>query len=106
MLQNQTIVTAVQSSQVSKAIKDVVEFYGADFSSRDSLQTQLTVLCTSKEQSLTDLQSVVTYLKSLSSAEKEFYSKVIKVVKLILVMPATNVVSERHGCVLRQLNPG
>ena len=42
---------------------------------------------------LTDFKSVVSYLKELNSVEKEFYSEVIKVAKLILVMPATNALS-------------
>ena len=48
----ETAVT-VELPQLLKAIR-------ADFSNRDPLQKQLTVHHTSKEQSLTDLQSVVT----------------------------------------------
>ena len=35
------------------------------------------------------------YLQSLSTAERDYYCEVIKLVKLILVMPATNAVSEQ-----------
>lgn len=59
MLQKlETIVTSqyVQQLQLSEAVKDVVEFYGADFSHPDRLQTQLNVFHTSTEESLTDLR--------------------------------------------------
>jgi len=104
MLQKlETLLTTLQQLQRSEALKDVVEFYGTDFSQPARLETQLTLLHSNKEQPLTDLQSVVAYLKSLSIAEKEFYSEVIKVVKLILVMPATNAASERSFSALRRL---
>lgn len=96
MLQKlETLLTTLQQLQQSEALRDVVEFYGTYFSQPAGLKMQLTLIHSNKEQPLTDLQFVVAYLKSLSIAEKEFYSEVIKVVKLILVMPATNSVSER-----------
>jgi hypothetical protein len=96
-------VTTVEQRHPSETVKEIVEFYGADFSNTDRLQSQLTLLHTSTEDSLMDLQSITTYLKSLSSAEKIFFSEVIKAVKLILVMPATNAVSERSFSALRRL---
>ena len=70
-------------------------FYGNDFNQSDRLQTQLHLLHTGSDRSLTDLQSVVTYLKSSSKVERECFCEVVKAVKLILVMPATNAVSEK-----------
>ena len=43
------------------------------------------------------------YLQSLSTAERDYYCEVIKLVKLILVMPATNAVSEQSFSALRRL---
>ena len=88
--------------QGSEAVKEVIDFYGADFSPPDSLETQLTLLHTNLE-SPTDLFSVFSYLKSLSSAEKMFYTEVMKVVKLILIMPANNATSERSFSALHRL---
>ena len=51
----------------------------------------------------TPLTDIVTYLKSLNSVEKQYYSEMIKVVKLILVTPATNAVSERSLNALHRL---
>ena len=83
-------------------MKEVVTFYGTDFSHIDRLETQLTLLHTNIN-SPTDLLSVFSYLKTLSSAEKTFYTEVIKVAKLILVMPATNATSESSFSALRRL---
>ena len=78
------------------------EFYGADFHP-ERLKTQLTVLWSSTDQEMKDVHSTIAFLKSLSSSEKQFYSEVVKLVKLILVMPATNAVSERSFSALRRL---
>ena len=59
----------------------------------DRLKSQLKALHSGKESSPEkDLKSIVTYLKRLSYIEKEYFSEVIKVVKLILVTPAMNAV--------------
>ena len=65
----------------------------------------LTLLQTNLE-SPTDLFSIFSYLKSLVSAEKMFYTevmKVMKVMKLFLVMLATNAMTERSFSALRRL---
>ena len=41
------------------------------------------------------LEGIVAFLQSLNSVEHELYTEVIKLMKIILVMPATNAVSER-----------
>ena len=43
------------------------------------------------------------YLKSLTLEQRGYFSEVIKLVKLILVMPATNATSERCFSALRRL---
>ena len=71
---------------------------------QDRLKAQLTALhCSDTERSLDDLQSIVSYLKVLNEVEKEYYSEVIKVAKLVLVMPATNALSECSFCALCRL---
>ncbi|KAI6656107.1 Zinc finger MYM-type protein 1-like [Oopsacas minuta] len=99
----ETVLTSVQQPQLSEGIKDVVEFYCPDFNHPDCLLTQLNILHTSTDNPMTDLESIVTHLKSLGIAERVFFSEVIKAVKIILVMPATNAVSERSFSALRRL---
>ena len=50
-----------------------------------------------------NLKSIVLYLQSLSSEQREYFAEVITLVKLILVMPATNATSERSFSALRKL---
>ena len=103
MLQNlETALTSSEHPNDSDLISSIITFYGDDFAQADRLQTQLKLLHSSGA-SLTDLPSIITYLKSLNSTEKSFFSEVIKIVKLILVMPATNATSERSFSALRRL---
>lgn len=99
----ETVLTTIEQPQQSEALKDVIAFYGTDFHSQDRLLTQLTCLHSGSGTPLTDLQSIVAYLKSLSTAQRDYFSEVIKLVKLILVMPATNAHSERSFSALRRL---
>ena len=50
-----------------------------------------------------DLHSLLRYLRELSEPQRVLLSQVCKVVSLILVMPATNAVSERSFSCLRCL---
>ena len=80
--------------------QDIAEFYGTGLH-QDRLKAQLAALhCSDTDRSLDDLQS---YLKGLNEVENKYYSKAIKVAKLILVMPATNALSERSFSALRRL---
>ena len=82
------------------ATNEVAEFYGTDFN-LDHLQTQPNLLHTSSETSLTDLKSVIAHLKMMNDVEKNYFSEVTKLVKIILVMPAMNTVSERSFSALK-----
>ena len=72
-------------------------FYNNDLN-KGRLKTQLTSLHTCPEFEK-DLKSLVTYLKGLGKVERD--SEVIKVVKLVLVMPETNALSERSSALRR-----
>ncbi len=99
----QTLETLLTAEQPQRAdlIKEVASFYVADLSNPDRLQVQLNALHTQTAGS--DLDTIVAYLTSLGGIEKEYYSEVFKLVKLILVMPATNAVSERSFSALRRV---
>ena len=99
----ETVLTNIKQPQHPEMVKDVLTFYGSDFHQSDRLKTQLHLLHTGSDKSLTDLESIITYLKTLDKVERECFSEVVKVVKLILVMPATNAVSERSFSALRRL---
>ena len=50
-----------------------------------------------------NFDAVITYLRELSQAQKSFLSEVCTLASLILVMSATNAVSERSFSALRRL---
>ena len=87
----------------SELVSNVLQFYGDDFQNKDCPLIQLYSIHTSSDVALTDLSSIVSYLKSLDSASQCYFSEVIKLLKLILVIPATNAVSERSFSALRRL---
>lgn len=49
------------------------------------------------------IPDVIEYLTKLSTAEKNLLDQVVVVAKLLLVMPATNVTSERSFSAMRRL---
>ena len=50
-----------------------------------------------------DLQSVINYLKDISPGQRTLLSEVCTIASLLLVLPATNAVSERSFSSLRRL---
>ena len=92
-----------QGTPSTDLVKEICDFYGSDLN-RDRLLAQLISLHSCNDDSLfTDLKSIVVYLKDLDAVGREFYSEVVKVMKLILVMPATNALSERSFSALRRI---
>ena len=81
-------------------------FNGSDFES-SQLDTQLQNLSTHfkscVDQSAVSFKDVCDYLKVLSKAQQSFYSQVVVLVTLILVMPATKASSERSFSALRRI---
>ena len=81
----------------------MLDFYGSDFDP-DLLETQLisfsALFSDSKNITFTEILKV---MKGLTTGHKALYSQVIILVKLILVMPATNAVSERSFSALRRI---
>lgn len=87
---------------------DVLKLYGSDLD-KERLATQLQILHHNlpkeieNEKGGAKLKGIISCLQTLSPAEYQFYSAVVVVAKLILVMPATNAVSERSFSTLRRL---
>ena len=94
---------AVLFSNDSCNLSEIVQFYASDVRSVDALGTQLTLMRSALNDETINLKSIVLYLPSLSSEQQEYFAEVITLVKLILVMPATNATSERCFSALRRL---
>lgn len=101
----QELVTkAAKGEEYDEEYKFVVSFYDGDLNPT-RLRSQLEILRThfTTQASTLLFNDVLSFLQDLSAARKEFFSEVIILVKLILVMPATNASSERAFSALRRL---
>ena len=100
------LVNAANNAPHEEYLDRVTSFYKDDVN-RVELSAQLRNLGTrfSKERqtSTVSLSECLEYLRSLSPSEKSFYSEVVRLARLILVMPATNAVSERCFSAMRRL---
>ena len=67
------------------------------------MKVQLESLAINKEETTLTLKDVVAYLKELDKNSWDYFSEVFTLVKLILVVPATNALSERSCSALRRL---
>ena len=84
-------------------LKFVAEFYGQDFN-KDQLKLQLETLSANLPSSVHDLPSIIMHFKSFSKAQRSLLSQVCTLLSLILVMPATNAVSECSFSALRRIS--
>ena len=76
--------------------------YGTDFDAA-RIEVQLDTLHTHlKEVKDINLLDIIKYMKSLSPTLNSFFSEIVTLVTLILVMPATNALSERSFSQLRR----
>ena len=105
MLQKLESVLLLDDASRHPLFEEIIQFYGSDFDSADRLTTQLHILISSSgiETQRLNLQSIITYIKTLTPQQKEYFSEVTKILKLILLMPATNATSERCFSALRRL---
>ena len=62
-----------------------------------------TVIFLEEETGGTKLKSLVRFFQTLSPVEHQFYDMVMKLMKIILTMPATNAISERSSSALRRM---
>ena len=94
---------ACKGESYAEELGIVTEHYGADLST-DDLKVQLLTLSTNlNTNSDISLPNVLRFLRELPAAGRDLYSEVVKLVKLILVMPASNATSERSFSALRRV---
>lgn len=101
------ILKAAQSEIYDEELAFVCQHYTTDFN-LDSLKVQLETFkydfcALSGKSAAVTLKDVITYARSLSAAQILLLSEVGTLLKLILVMPATNAVSERSFSALRRV---
>ena len=102
------ILRAFNKGDFSKELEAVTDFYDSDFE-RFNLESQLQLLhqigLKFKEQNHKrfTIQDVITLMQKLPRAHKNMIPEVLTLMKLILVSPATNAVSERRFSALKRL---
>jgi hypothetical protein len=99
------LLNAVNSKEYKSELDTVVNFYGSDFNAQ-LLETQLHILSTSftKEPGkVAVILDVIKYFKEITQAQKELMCEVCKLLTILLVMPASNAVSERSFSALRRV---
>lgn len=100
------LLKAAQGVEYTFELDYVTKFYGSDFNA-ELLKTQLEVF--SASQSSTPpvkeihLSDVLNFFTTMTSAQRDLLSEVCQVFQLLLVMPATNAVSERSFSSLRRV---
>ena len=99
------LLKAAQCANYSTEYKFVTEFYGNDFHPT-LLDTQLQLFgtCVSQlELKNPSISEIMKYFKDMSPAVRSSVSEVCNLLKLIMVLPATNGVSERCASALRHV---
>ena len=82
--------------------KDTFQLYRSDLD-QERLLTQLHILHSNAPKVGVQVNDLIAYLKSMNAVERTLYLEVFELAKLILVMPATNSISERSFSALRRL---
>ena len=81
-----------------------MDFYNDDFNAHMiKIQLQLLPSVMTDNININSFKEIRNQVKLLSCAKKELISDVIKLLKLLVVMPATNAVSERSFSAMRRL---
>lgn len=98
------LVKAANKETFDAELEFVTDFYKEDFDS-GLLSMQLGVMSCNlpSDSSPHDLPSILEYLREISDSQRALLSEVCKLVSLVLVMPATNAVSERSFSSLRRI---
>ena len=96
---------AAKAQPYTDDVDFVLKQYGADFEA-SALKTQLEIFGTfmaGHPDAAEDLRSIRKLFQAMSPAEQANLSQVYILLKLILVVPATNAVSERSASALRRV---
>ena len=101
----QVLLLAATNGNYSRELTEVTEFYKDDFNKSD-LETQLEILSQMKIDCAGDsitFQDIYKHLRGLSLSHHALVSQVMRLVKFVLLMPATNAMSERSALAMRRI---
>ena len=83
-------------------LDEVLQLYKDGFKG-DELKAQLETLRYFPQSTIDNLKELVEFVQSLSTTTKSFVPQVIVLAKILLVMPATNAVSQRSFSVMKRV---
>lgn len=104
----QLLLKAAEGKDVTAEFDFVCDFYKTDLDPQ-TLQAQLLTFGVEFQQKQSgtkikpDIFDIKEYFHSLTGAQRSLLSQVCTVLRLILIMPATNATSERSFCALRRV---
>ena len=82
---------------------ELFPLYKDDFT-RDVLQVQLSTLHANYSiKNETGIHGIIEVIKNMSAAERSLFSEVVKVIRIVLVAPATNSISEQSFSAMRRI---
>ena len=100
-----TLMSAAKGEPFDEHIFVISSFYGDDLDQHNQ-HTQRTILGTLFDRlnkDSIDIPSAINRLRELTQPQKSLFSEVIVLVKLLLLPPARNTVSERSCSTLRRI---
>ena len=98
----QLLLKAVRHEDYKEELKSVSELYQHDLHIED-LKVQLTTLSLQLSDSHSSFSDILKYMQTLDKLARGIYSEVLTLIKLLLVMPASNATSERSFSALRRV---
>ena len=99
------IIATIKGDTAEEFFAAVTVFYSSDFDI-DQLRLHLQVLTTNypqEQREAVTVRDVCVYFQKMSTFEKSLLSQAVVLLKLLIVMPATNTISERSFNALRRL---
>ena len=94
------ILYVIKGEKYEEHLEIIKTVYGDDLN-YILLDTQLELLPETFENGVSDVEELLGAYRNLDKAKRTLLSEVMKVVKLIIVLPATNAVSERSFSALK-----
>ena len=97
------LLCSAKGESCEELLSFVCNFYKDDFD-KHKLETQLCSLPgTFEDKEVTDIHMVVKKFQKMSAGMRAHFSEVVILIKLLLIAPATNAVSERSCSTLRRI---
>ena len=98
----QILLNALNGNPYEEELNIVLKVFGDDLSKED-LNAQLKNLSFYVVEPILNVKELVSFLQNMSQSQKRFLPEVVMLAKLLLVMPATNAVSERSFSALKRV---